>query len=68
MVRIFLLIKDFQRESLDKEKEKVRKVRVELLPHHLLHPHERGKREIKREELLPPPLKQRAETLPSGSE
>ena len=61
---MFLLIRDIQREPLDKGKGKVGKVRVELLPHHLLHPHERGKREMKMEELLPLPLKQRAETLP----
>ena len=55
---------DIQREPLDKGKETVGKVRVELLPHHLLHPQERGKRETKMEELLPLPLKQRVETLP----
>ena len=64
MVRTFLLIRDIQREPLDTGKGKVGKVRVELLPHHLLHPQERGKRETKMEELLPLPLKQRVETLP----
>ena len=53
-----------KRELLDTGKGKVGKVRVELLPHHLLHPQERGKREMKMEELLPLPLKQRVETLP----
>ena len=64
MVRTFLQTRDTQREPPDKGKGKEGKVRVELLPHRLLHPQERGKRAMEMEELLPLPLRQRVEILP----
>ena len=64
MERPFLQIRDTQREAPDKGKGKEGKVRVELLPHRLLHPQERGKRAMEMEELLPLPLRQRVEILP----
>ena len=64
MVRTFLQTRDTQRELPDKGKGKEGNVRVELLPHRLLHPQERGKRAMEMEELLPLPLRQRVEILP----
>ena len=53
MERMFLQIRDNQRERQDKGREKEAKARVELLPHRHLHPHERGNQAMERVELLP---------------
>ena len=53
MERMFLQIRDNQRERQDKGREKEAKARVELLPHRHLHPHERGNQAMERVESLP---------------
>ena len=63
MVRTFLQTRDTQRELPDKGKGKEGKVRVELLPHRLLHPQERGKRAMEMEE---PTVKAKSGDTPSA--